>query len=654
MAILTNDPTKEAQKTETTNVIGPSSGAAASQGDSQAAQGPTSAQPMAGGAQANTAAQAASGGQNTAPARSRTSSGASSGMFQNIKKYAEANKPQAQKMASAVTQDVGQKAKSIGQAVNKQKEQYQAALNQQQSKLQEAKDFTSKTVQDIMGAGQQAPQQQTAQAQPQGEQAPAEQPQVQPEAEFSGPSEEDYLKFRDYMTGGAGQFGDVSSLNVAKEQQQAKDLQRLAGGAATAEGRRELLKQAFAKRGQYTQGMKGLDDLIVSSDADARQQLSQGVKDIAEKQGTTIEQAQREAMKQLAGYQKGKESFVGDVQKELTGGTSNIMTEAEQAANEMRQQRDELVNQLGMTEDQATKFVEDNFKGRGRDSVHEAAMTQRGAGFGKGGVTRNPAAMKYQYSTTKQVRKTYTDSKGKTRSYTKTVPTTGYTNDPEKAKKLGATENEKYDPNASTYNLAGSFKTKGLKSSQRFGRAGDVLSKNYSDDELALLGLDRKDLNFDIKSHGYTGSKTKDSWNTKAKHYSKFSTGRVRNRLNELRKLAEDKTGRDIMLEGLKREGIESTSALGDYYDQLKKAEDVTTQSSAKKQDIQKYNALQDLMYGKGLGSRELSLDSDKIGQAATNQAALDKIRQDVLDRMRTVEEDEDRYKHTTSSDYIA
>lgn len=643
MAILANDPTKEAQKTETTNVVGPSSGSEAPQGDSQASQQQTQAQPLAGGAPPNTAQQAASQGGMASPARSRSSSGASSGMFQNIKKYAQANKPQAQKMASAVTQDVGQKAKSIGQAVEKQKQQYQAALSQQQGKLQEAKDFTSKTVESIMGAGQQQqqPQAQTQQAPQQGTEQPA-QPQTQPEAEFSGPSEEDYLKFREYMTGGSGQFGDVSALNVAKEQQQAKDLQRLAGGAASAEGRRELLKQAFAKRGQYTQGMKGLDDLILASDAKAREQLSTGVKDIAEKQGTSIEQAQRQAMKDLAGYQKGKESFVGDVTKQLTGGTSEIMSQAEQQANEMREQRDQLVSQLGMTEEQATQFVQDKLSGRAKDSLYEAF---RAIG-GKGAVRVNPASQQYTYKAQEYVQGKLDDWGKRGPGHYKTV--TRYTNDPNVK---GATKNEAYDPNASSMLIGsgttgapwskktyegdlGKFYTKGLYSSQRFGRPTDVISKKYSDDELALLGLDKGDLGFNIRNYGYTGSKTKDSWDTKAKHYSAYSTGRMKGELDRLKGLVEDKTGRDIMLEGLKREGIESTSALGDYYDQLKKAEDVTTQSSATMQDVQKYNALQDLLYGKGTGSRELSLDSQDIGKAAENQAALDKVRQDILARM--------------------
>ena len=112
MATLGNDPAKEAQNTETTNVVGPSAA-------SQPSQAPSGSQPMGGGQSTSTAPTGAK----------KASSGASSGMFQNIKKYAAANKPQAAKMAGAVTKDVGSQAAEVGKAVQKQQQQFHHLSN---------------------------------------------------------------------------------------------------------------------------------------------------------------------------------------------------------------------------------------------------------------------------------------------------------------------------------------------------------------------------------------------------------------------------------------------------------------------------------------------------------------------------------------------
>jgi hypothetical protein len=584
-------------------------------------------------------------------------------MFQNIKKYAAANKPQAAKMAQATVKNVGDQAANIGKSVERQQKAFQSSLQQQQGKVQQAQDFTSGVVQSITGGGQQAPAEQpsspspiattpeerqdlikrdlrpydTNRPAPSSEyikgtpgtgdrqtlaerQAPAEQP------EFSGPSAQDFTKFREHLTGGAGQFGDVSELNIAKQQQEAKNLNRMAQGAETGQGRRELLKNTFAKQNPYTAGMQGLDDLIVSSDKDARAQMSQGTKDIAEKQSRNLAETRSQAMKDLSGYDRSRNDFSKNVLQQLTEGSTQFTDKAEQAAQANRVERQALADQLGITEEQAGQYMEEQFTGRGRNALTDAVRAIGG-----------------------QVRKNTANQK--------MIEETVMVENPSKfgpsmiAKPTGRMiENVNYDPNASEY-LVGRggtwgnkysggdkddtrFYTKGLYSSQHFGRPTDVYSKQFSDADLELLGMEKGDLGFDIRSKGYAGSKTKDSWNTKARHSSAYDVGRMRSELDRLASSVEDKTGRDAILASLARGGMESTGELGAKYDELLAGQDISAQSSASEDTISRYNALQDLMQGMGIGDRSLQEGSSAIGASTQNQEALAKMRADILKRI--------------------
>lgn len=62
---------------------------------------------------------------------------ASSGMFTNIQKYVQKNKPQAQKMASAVTQNVGSQASEIAQQAKDKEAQMQQSLQANQQAMQQ-------------------------------------------------------------------------------------------------------------------------------------------------------------------------------------------------------------------------------------------------------------------------------------------------------------------------------------------------------------------------------------------------------------------------------------------------------------------------------------------------------------------------------------
>jgi len=191
---------------------------------------------------------------------------ASSGMFTNIQKYVQKNIPQAKKMAGAVTQDFSKQAGEIRSAAeSKQKEQAELLkLNEQ--KMAEEKKWATGQVGQVMGT------------------TPAPEPTTpSPGAEATppmmyNPSQEDADRFSAVAQDNLEGLGlaDVSDLNLAQQQNRMAALGQLAGRAKTEQGRRDLLGQTFQKRGDYSRGMSGLDQLITSGDKAARESLIRG------------------------------------------------------------------------------------------------------------------------------------------------------------------------------------------------------------------------------------------------------------------------------------------------------------------------------------------------------------------------------------------
>lgn len=673
MAVLANDPAKEAENTETTNVLGPSA-------PSQPSQAPSGSQPMGGAPSSPTSTTGAKKG----------SSGASSGMFQNIKKYAAANKPQATKMAGAVTQNVGSQAAEVGKAVQKQQQQFQAGLSQQQAKLGQAQQFTQGVIQDITGGGQQAPAEQVrinkpmvsgedrsnlpsqklsanelVQISPEHTQAIKDyragktssigtvdplykgsvmpllsSPVLQPEPVQIGPSEEDYTKFRGYMTGGTGQFGDVAALNIAKQEQQARQMQQLADQAGTSQGRSELLKQTFAKQAPYSAGMRGLDDLIVASDRGAREQLASGVQGTVDQSLGNITDIKRQALKGLAGYERGRGGFVSGLQEQLTTGSGDIATGAESRAEQMRTDRQNLADQLGVTEEQAQEFIQGDLTGRTNlgvaelvnamrsrqmaNAVHRAEATgtisQGNLNFTSGGGLRNRLYDPVGSTTTAETlqelaartavdpskfdirTQKYKDQYGNTRT-----KQSYYDKETGKAYE-GPTADARIASGGGFY-------------SQDMSNVNKLIKDKFSESDLELLGMSKDDLALDIMNRGgYAGGDRGSSYGVKD--------------IEALRKGIEQNvsgvTGRQAaenIYGTMSDEGATS-------YEDLLGAKDISTQSAASQEEVSKYNALQDLLSGRDVGDRALMTGSEQTGTAAANQELLSKVRADILKRI--------------------
>jgi hypothetical protein len=259
---------------------------------------------------ANTAQQAAGQAQ---PSQNKQPK-ASSGMFTNIQKYAQANQPQAANMAKAAGSVLEKQASNVGEQVAKQQQAQQNQVTQYNARMEAAKNFANQQIQ----------------AANQGQEL----------------SETDVGRFRNLATGNEG-FGQIQSMNLSPQQAEAARLQQQAGRSASDEGRRELLKQRFAQGGQqYTQGQQGLDALIVGSDQGARQALAQQAQGAAKQAQGGIQGALQEQAAALQGAEQGAQDFRTGLQEQTTGASKQVITDldaqvaAEQAAR--KAQLDEL------------------------------------------------------------------------------------------------------------------------------------------------------------------------------------------------------------------------------------------------------------------------------------------------------------------------
>ncbi len=259
----------------------------------------TTATPLGGGAQAapaqpTTPSQAPTGNSQPSTVQSGMSSTqagaaqqgqqgagkqASSGMFTNIQKYVDKNKPQAKKMGQAATQKVAQTATDVQKVAQSAADTQNQALASNTAAIGKEKDWATGQVDSIMGRGA-APTQETAQPQGGGRNM-TDTKAVAPVA--YQPTEDDSARFQSMMGGGDLKgVSRVGDLNIADSNQKARALQQMAGRVGTEQGRKNLLQDTFQGQGQYSRGMGGLDNLIVSGDQEAVQNMTSGVKDTAQ------------------------------------------------------------------------------------------------------------------------------------------------------------------------------------------------------------------------------------------------------------------------------------------------------------------------------------------------------------------------------------
>ena len=247
---------------------------------------------------------------------------ASSGMFTNIQKYVDKNKPQAQRIAGAVTQDVGKQAEQIRQAAQEKQQQQQQTLQANQNLIQQNQDWAQQQVQGIMG-GETTPQQ---------------------------PSQEDISKFQNLMQGNVQGIQQVGDLNLAQQQNRASALARLAEGAGTEQGRRNLLGETFRKQGDYTQGMSGLDQLITSGDKTARESLVTGIGEQAQGLQSQLGDISTQARQGLASQQQALKGLGGEITSLGTEAASGIKSDIQSKVDQEQATRQAIMEGFDPTQ----------------------------------------------------------------------------------------------------------------------------------------------------------------------------------------------------------------------------------------------------------------------------------------------------------------
>ena len=283
------------------------------------------------------------------PSTNKKAPKASSGMFTNIQKYVDKNKPQAAKMAGAVTQDVGNQAAQIKQAVDSQKAQQSKVLTDNSQTLADNTTWAQNQVNSITNP--QAPAPAPTQATQQVEQSAVRTagPVTAPEAPIAPeaptpyqPAEADISRFQDLMAGNVQGLQEVGNLNVSEQASRAQALQGLAQSANTEQGRRNLLGKTFQKQGAYGRGVSGLDSLITSGDQAARESLIQGTQ--AQAQG--LQDNIQGAMKSYSDQKAAQDLQARNIGSNITGFGTDATTGID--ANFQQSLDDELATRQGL------------------------------------------------------------------------------------------------------------------------------------------------------------------------------------------------------------------------------------------------------------------------------------------------------------------
>jgi len=325
MAYIANDPNKDQEDNVGMNVINPvdqgDSGNMSSNEQNQGSGGSNES-----GSMIEASPQGGSQGQSQSSSGGSKSQGGkgSSGMFTNIRKYIDANKPQASKMAGAAAKTTEKEASQIGNQVAQQENKLQVQLEKNKQGLNQAKDFAQGQIDNAVSGGNDL-------------------------------SQENIDRFRNLATGQES-FNDVQEMNLAKQQLAAKRLEQQGMKAGTEQGRQDLLKSTFGQGDRaYTRGQQGLDALIVGGDADARTQLQNQVQQAASQANQGIQTAAQNQATSIQDLQQQNQNFAQGLQDQTSGAATKFIEDADTAMLAAQEARKQQVADL---EAQASGFQE--------------------------------------------------------------------------------------------------------------------------------------------------------------------------------------------------------------------------------------------------------------------------------------------------------
>ena len=536
-------------------------------------------------------------GTNTAPAPSptplatpasqprATQPRASSGMFTNIRKYIDANRPQAGRMADAAAQTFGRTSQNLQKDVQNKENIYQTQAQQKQGLIENERQFATDITERIVGT-------QTPQAPAEGE---TEQPLYQ---------EDEYGRVRDVLTGNKT-FSNLQALNLNKEQNKLQELINKADASENFQGRTALLSDTFGNQGRaYTRGQQGLDSLILQGDEAATNRLISGVQDQSGQAKGLIGDARRDALRTMSQYDTSRGNIKGDISNIIKDqGISTVSSQVDQTVEEQMAQRQVLADQLGVSAQELDQY-----------------LTETGQGF-------DPASRTKNYYDQKYMRGGYSEGILGAEVDTSDIDQLAFD---AAAFNRGSLLQDTW---LNSERMRSSFYLPSLKdaAAQKGEGFKDLLTQGRNQEEIdQLLGNVYNTYSGDV-SDQYTGRADRTREDLGTANYSRErgfdNKGRSTNRVKGVTGYSGGKAVTS---------GITGGDEALDKLTSLRQGEDVSRQTAATTQDIARYNALQNLVQGENLGEREFKQHINQAGSAQRETEDLRSFYENLLSRLNT------------------
>lgn len=223
-----------------------------------------------------------------------------SGQFTNLKQYIEANKPGADRIAGAVTSQVGQQAQNISSGVDTEQSQFMTEAEKKQSSLNEAKQFGEGVLQKASTIGQKA---------------------AQPELD----------RFK-ALTSGTERYDDIQARDLSKQQEQSNILQNKAKQAQQSSGRAQLLQDTFGNR-EYSRGQQAVDSLILGTNKAARENVAKTIQSQAANIANQVKSAQESQAQKIQAIKDAQAGLQSGLRTGVQTGMQNVEQELKSAAD---------------------------------------------------------------------------------------------------------------------------------------------------------------------------------------------------------------------------------------------------------------------------------------------------------------------------------
>lgn len=221
-----------------------------------------------------------------------------SGMFTNIKKYIQANKPSAERMAKATAEVAQKDVTGVQKALDTQRQQFQQRVQQAQQQQQAKQQTGQQLVQQAMQGKDFDPTQ--------------------------------FGQFRQFLTG-QQKFTNVGDIDQSGVQAGLERVGKQIEESITEQGRRNLLTQAFGKGPrQYTKGQQSLDQLLLQRTKEGFEGLTKGLTEAQSRLQTTSSEAAAESAAKRAALERAGQDIRSKLLSDIQSGRAGVMSNIEQ------------------------------------------------------------------------------------------------------------------------------------------------------------------------------------------------------------------------------------------------------------------------------------------------------------------------------------